>query len=305
MIVSSRAPVRIDFGGAWTDVNIFAHAAGGVVLNASINKYVSGRLHALDTGNDPSDRDGLEVNYGFDLPSGSGLGTSASLNVVWLSLIRSRTATTEDRKHIAELAYQLEEMLGILGGKQDQYAAALGGFNLMRFSADGVTVEPLTIPAETIGELESRSVLCYTGKPRLSGAIHENVWGAFRAGRSDTVTALYNLRDLAVRMGVKLAEGDIDTFAELISENWVNQKPLDASVTNPEIDALFETAREAGARGGKACGAGGGGCLYFITEPGSKESVSRALAEAGARVIDFQFESEGLTVSINSEEIPA
>lgn len=305
MIVSSRAPVRIDFGGAWTDVNIFSHAAGGVVLNATIDKYVSGRLHALETGNNPADREGLEVNYGFDLPSGSGLGTSASLNVVWLSLIRSRTANTEDRKHIAELAYQLEEMLGILGGKQDQYAAALGGFNLMRFSTEGVTVEPLPLPEATVAELESRSVLCYTGKPRLSSAIHENVWGAFRAGRPDTVTALYNLRDLALRMATTLTEGDIDTFAELVSENWVNQKHLDDSVTNPEMDALFETARVAGARGGKACGAGGGGCLYFITEPGRKEAVSQALAEAGARVIDFQFESEGLTVSIDTSSSTA
>jgi D-glycero-alpha-D-manno-heptose-7-phosphate kinase len=296
MIVTSRAPVRIDFGGAWTDVNIFAHAAGGVVLNATIDKYVYGKLHVLETGDNPEAREGLNVNYGFDLPSGSGLGTSAALNVVWLSLIKSQIATNEDRQRIAELAYQLEEMLGILGGKQDQYAAAVGGFNLMRFSADGVTVETVDVPLPTIAELEGRSVLCYTGKPRLSGSIHENVWGAFRQGRQETVSALYSLRDLAEKMAPTLTSGDIDGFADLLGKNWTCQKALDPSVTNDQIESLFATATAAGARGGKACGAGGGGCLYFVTEPGKREAVAQALVENGARRIEFTFENEGLTV---------
>lgn len=298
MIVTSRAPVRVDFGGAWTDVDIFSHGSGGVVLNATIDKYVSGRLHALESGEGAHSREGLEVNYGFDLPSGSGLGTSASLNVVWLSLINSRITSSEDRTRIAELAYQLEAILGILGGKQDQYAAALGGFNLMRFDENGVTVEPVNVAPKTVRELESRSVLCYTGKPRLSGSIHENVWGAFRQGRKETVNALYALRDLALAMEATLVNGELDRFADLLNENWSNQKALDPSVTNEQIDRLFETATAAGARGGKACGAGGGGCLYFVTEPGKKETVSRALADAGARLIDFAFEFEGLTVSV-------
>jgi D-glycero-alpha-D-manno-heptose-7-phosphate kinase len=296
VIVTSRAPVRIDFGGAWTDVNIFSHAAGGVVLNATIDKYVTGRIQAQEAGEDPQAREGIDVSYGFDLPSGSGLGTSAALNVVWLSLIKSQITSGEQRKQIAELAYQLEEMLGILGGKQDQYAAAVGGFNLMRFGADGVSVEALGVPRGTIRELEARSVLCYTGKPRLSGSIHENVWGAFRQGRPATVGALYAMRDLALRMAPALTDGDLDAFADLLAENWHNQKALDPSVTNGQIEDLFEIAVATGARGGKACGAGGGGCLYFVTQPGRREAVAEALAAAGARLIDFAFEFDGLTV---------
>lgn len=298
MIVTARAPVRVDFGGAWTDVDIFARGVGGIVLNATIDKYVAGKLHVLESGEGAASREGLEVNYGFDLPSGSGLGTSSALNVVWLSLIKSQITTNDDRKQIAELAYQLEAMLGILGGKQDQYAAALGGFNLMRFGADGVEVEPLSVPPAVVAELEARSVLCYTGKPRLSGSIHENVWGAFRQGRPETVAALYAMRDLALQMTTALQSGDIDDFADLIGENWKNQKALDPSVTNEQIDRLFHTARAAGARGGKACGAGGGGCLYFVTEPGKRQAVADALAAEGARLIDFAFEFDGLTVSV-------
>lgn len=298
MIVTSRAPVRVDFGGGWTDVDIFARGAGGVVLNATIDKYVTGTLEVQDKGEGAQAREGLDVHYGFDLPSGSGLGTSSALNVVWLSLIKSQIASDEDRKKIAELAYQLEAILGILGGKQDQYAAALGGFNLMTFGENGVAVERLEVAPETIRALEERTVLCYTGKPRLSGSIHENVWGAFRAGNPATVSALYALRATALRMKPCLLEGDIDTFAQIIGENWVHQKALDPSVTNAEMEALFTAARAAGARGGKACGAGGGGCLLFITEPGRKGAVESALADLGARVIPFAFEFDGLTVSV-------
>src|SRR5579871_2002962 len=172
MIVTSRAPVRVDFAGGWTDVHIFARGAGGAVVNAAINHHVTGKLEVLDSEEQEgmplahaasSEREGLSVAYQSDLPSGSGLGTSSALNVVWLSLVKSQIATDEDRARIAELAYQLEEILGILGGKQDQYAAAYGGFNYMTFG-ETVQVERLNIAPATVEALESRLVLCYTGK---------------------------------------------------------------------------------------------------------------------------------------------
>ncbi len=306
MRITSRAPVRIDFAGGWTDVNIFARGAGGAVVNAAINHYVSGTLEILDSeeateaalayaASRPG-REGLSVSYRSDLPSGSGLGTSAALNVVWLSLVKSQIASDEDRARIAELAYQLEEMPGILGGKQDQYASALGGMNYMTFD-ETVAVERLNIAPETIQALESRLVLCYTGKQRLSGNIHENVWGAFRRGVPETVNALYYLRNCAIRMRTVLLEGDLDEFGALLSQNWKHQKALDPSVTNAQIDTLFVEAMEAGAVGGKACGAGGGGCLLFFTAPGRQSEVSDALSRAGARVIPFQFDFTGLQVT--------
>jgi D-glycero-alpha-D-manno-heptose-7-phosphate kinase len=300
MIVTSRAPVRIDFAGAWTDVNIFARGAGGAVVNAAINHYVTGKMEIIDTEESVStisaEKEGLSVAYQSELPSGSGLGTSAALNVVWLSLVKSQIATDEDRAQIAELAYQLEEMLGILGGKQDQYGSAFGGFNFMTFG-ESVEVERLSVPQDFVSELESRLVLCYTGKPRLSGNIHEKVWGAFRRGTPETVNALYYLRNCAIRMKTVLLEGNISEFAELLSQSWKHQKSLDASVSNEQIDSLFEIATAAGSVGGKACGAGGGGCLLFCAEKGRQSAVSDALSEAGARVIPFQFDFEGLEVT--------
>jgi D-glycero-alpha-D-manno-heptose-7-phosphate kinase len=306
MIINSRAPVRIDLAGGWTDVNLFARGAGGAVVNAAIDRYVTGRLETAESESEHDylrahtaaieGRDGISVSYHSDLPSGSGLGTSSALNVVWLSLVKSQIASDEDRSRIAELAYQLEEMLGILGGKQDQYASAYGGFNFMSFG-ENVEVERLQIAPEVIDELENRLVLCYTGKPRLSGDIHENVWGAFRRGAPETVNALYYLRNCAIRMRTVLMDGDLSEFADLLNQNWKHQRSLDPSISNEQIDALFETAWEAGAVGGKACGAGGGGCLLFYTARGKHSSVADALSEAGVRVIPFRFDFSGLQVT--------
>lgn len=297
MIITSRAPVRVDFAGAWTDVNIFARGAGGAVVNATIDRYVEGRLEILENENVMGVRpEGIRVSYHCDLPAGSGLGTSAALNVCWLSLVQSQIHPTQEyRERIAELAYQLEEILGILGGKQDQYAAALGGFNYLTFD-DRVTVERLNVAPEMVEALERRLVLCYTGKSRLSGNIHENVWGAFRRGVPETVNALYYLRNCAIRMRTVIQEGNVEEFGELIGQSWKHQKALDASVTNEQIETLFEVAKEAGALHGKACGAGGGGCLLFFVQPGKQSAVSDALSIAGARVIPFRFEFEGLQV---------
>ena len=297
MLVISRAPVRIDFAGGWTDVDIFAKGAGGAVLNATIDKYVWGKLEIHDTvdAQRTQEKEGMGVSYESDLPSGSGLGMSSALNVVWLSLIKSHVTSVDDKKMIANLAYDLERMLGILGGKQDQYASALGGFNFMTFD-DEVEVEQLNLDPGLIEEMQDRLVLCYTGKPRLSSNIHENVWGAYRRGVPQTINALYNLRNVAVRMKTVLEGGDLDEFSQLLNQNWKHQKELDPSVTNEQIDGLFETACAAGAISGKACGAGGGGCVVFFCEPGKKTSVAKAVEDAGTRYIDFKFDFSGLQV---------
>lgn len=294
--------MRIDFAGGWTDVDIFAKSVGGAVLNATIDKYVTGTLEIRDgsIGMDGQHQDGISISYRSELPAGSGLGTSSALNVVWLSLVKSRIASTEDKKTIANLAYELEAILGILGGKQDQYASALGGFNYMTFT-DKVEVEPLDIPRDIVSELEDRLILCYTGKQRLSGNIHENVWGAYRRGVPGTVNALYNLRDIAGAAKNALVSGRLDEFADLMNQNWEHQKKLDSSITNDQIEELFDEVFKHGAISGKACGAGGGGCLLFMTKPGARHRVAEAIKRLGSRIIPFKFEFDGLQINGLSE----
>ncbi len=296
MIIASRAPVRIDLAGGWTDVDVFAKGAGGAVLNAAINHYVTGKMEIFDNVGIDDERDGIQVSYQSELPAGSGLGTSSALNVVWLSMVKTRVQGVEEQKAIAELAYQLEAMLGILGGKQDQYASAVGGINFMTFG-EKVEVERLDVPSETVRELEDRLVLAYTGRPRLSGNIHENVWGAYRRGAADTVNALFNLRNIAFSMRYVLMADKLDEFADLMNQNWENQKKLDASITNAQMEELFTEAFRSGAVGGKACGAGGGGCVLFFAEQGRRGDVEACARRLGCRVIPFKFEMEGLQVS--------
>ncbi len=299
MIIHSRVPVRIDFAGAWTDVKIFADGAGGAVVNAAIDKYVEGRLEIRENNKSLKDNlEGINVSYHSQLPAGSGLGTSSALNVCWLSLVQSQIhPSAEYREQVAELAFNLEEMLGILGGKQDQYASALGGINYLEFGTN-VKVEPLNLTTCMIDAMECSLTLCYTGKSRLSSSIHENVWSAFRQGNPATVNALYSLRAGAMQMRLALLDDKIEEFGKLIGDSWTHQKALDTSVTNNQIEELFKIAKLAGAKYGKACGAGGGGCLLFFSDPDRKVFVERALKSSGVRVIPFSFENTGLSLSV-------
>ena len=312
MIIKSRAPVRVDFAGAWTDVPYFSEPFSGATVNAAIKLYVEGELDAYEEeeeGLEPervvsgpsgkyraAGRAGLSVNYQSRVPAGSGLGTSATLNVVWLALVRREPVTSvEDKMQIAALAYDIEKVLGIIGGKQDQYASAVGGINLFEFGEE-VRRVPVEMSKERIKELEERLVLCYTGKPRLSSNIHRNVWGNFRAGTRETVRALFTLRDGAYQAKDYLESGELEELGKLMTVQFEEMKKLDGSTSNEQIEELFELAGPM-IWGGKPCGAGGGGCLLFL---GKTAEQAQALAgELGKRelaVIDLEFDFEGLRV---------
>jgi D-glycero-alpha-D-manno-heptose-7-phosphate kinase len=314
MIISSRAPVRIDFAGAWTDVSYFADAFGGATLNAAIGPYVTGRLEAQDdqersflqeaqTVSGPSGKvvaatgPALSVSYESKIPAGSGLGTSATLNVVWLALARREdVASLEDRMHIAELAYEIEKTLGIIGGKQDQYASAVGGINLFEFEAAGVNRQPVELSPPRLAELQSLILLCYTGKARLSSNIHRNVWGNFRAGKKETLQALFDLRRSAYEAKQALDEWDLEAFGRIITSQRHHMKRLDASTSNEQIEELFELAAP-DVIGGKASGAGGGGCVFFIAKSvKAKERLREKLQGVGLAGLNITFDFDGLTL---------
>ena len=310
MIIKARAPLRVDFAGAWTDVPYFSDPFVGATLNAAIRVYVRGALDAREEDsrqrNDAGAAAGLSVQYESTIPAGSGLGTSAALNVVWLALVRRVPVTNlEDKMDLAALAFDIEKVLGIIGGKQDQYASALGGINLFEFSSEGVRRQPVDISEEDVRQLEELLVLCYTGKSRLSSNIHKTVWGNFRAGRNETVRALFTLRDTAYEAKECLETGDIDRFGEILSLQFDCMKELDASTSNEQIADLFELA-EPMIRGGKPCGAGGGGCLLFLARsPGEAQTLAEELRRRCLTVLDLRFDFEGLELGIFSDSATA
>ena len=347
MIIRSRAPVRIDFAGGWTDVALFTEERPGSVVNAAINiySYVTakklkdrkitsnsyGYRHSeiatnkavkiysadFDIYQEADEIKKLEYNGNIDLakaaikksnidfgieiitrsnaPAGSGLGTSASMGVSLIGALSKLNGSPLLPHEIAEEASAIERYeLNILGGKQDQYASTVGGFNFMEFSGEDVKVSPISLSPHTLLELEKNLVLCYTGKSRLSSNIHQNVVDAYRKKDTGTLGALRNLKRIAVDMKNALLKDDLCDFGELLSENWENQKRLHYSVTNPQIDELFELAVKSGALGGKACGAGGGGCLVFYCESDKEHLVRKTLEEVGVKIIDFNFDFTGL-----------
>ena len=347
MVIRSRAPVRIDFAGGWTDVALFTEESKGFVINAAIDIYSYVTVKKLpekeiwtnsygykhketaenravkiysadfDIYEEAEEIKQLEYNGNIDLakaaikqmeieggldittrsnaPAGSGLGTSASMGVALIGALSKLSGSTLLPYEFAEQASLIERKeLGILGGKQDQYASAYGGVCFMEFAGEEVKVSKLQLSDDLFYELEKNLVLCYTGKSRLSGDIHRKVVDAYIRQDQNTRAAIRNLKQITLQMKDALFNNDLSAFGELLNENWQNQKSLHPSVTNPQIDELFDLVIGNGAIGGKACGAGGGGCLVFYSEPDKEHIVRRKLLEAGVQVIDFNFDFSGL-----------
>jgi D-glycero-alpha-D-manno-heptose-7-phosphate kinase len=298
MKIRAEAPVRIDFAGAWTDVPIFYETFGGATLNAAITKYVSGELLS---GAHREIKEGMTVHYEANLPWGAGLGSSAAMNVLWLGLIKGRPlSSVQERLAIAEDAFKIEKVLGIIGGKQDQCASALGGINVFQFSKEGIQSTPVGISAPRVKELESILLLCYTGAARLSSRIHENVWGNFAKGHRDVIDALIRMRDSAHEGKEALEKGEFERFGKILSTQFECTKIMDSSTSNKMLEDLFTLVRE-DVLGGKPCGAGGGGCVVFCCkgEQGKRRAAEK-MTKAGFTVLDFAFDFQGLKVSIES-----
>jgi D-glycero-alpha-D-manno-heptose-7-phosphate kinase len=283
--VTVRNPVRIDFAGGWSDVHYFSAREGGAVLNAAISPYVEGSARWEGWQ--------LHLEYSLALPPGSHLGTSASVDVAWLAFTNGLIGREPSPVDLAQAAYHLEKLLGVTGGKQDQYAAALGGFNLLRFGAEDepVDVEQLAVPPQTVRAIEERCVLCYSGKSPGAGSPHEQVWERYRGGDEEIAAALREIRDSATPARDALLRGDLDALAGLLTVNCEAARRLHPGTVSPRMEELFAAGVRAGALGAKACGEGGGGCLLFLCAEGSKHAVEHALCARGGEVIAFEFAS--------------
>jgi D-glycero-alpha-D-manno-heptose-7-phosphate kinase len=279
----SRAPLRIDLAGGWTDVPEFADAEGGCVVNVTINRFVRART------------DGRSITFEHDVRAG-GLGSSACEGVLREALRDSDA----DLDEIAERAFATERASGVIGGRQDHYAACYGGFNFMTFqraSAPGgpVRIERLELPEPILAAFQKRLVLADSGIARLSGEIHQRVWEAYARHDDDVTGALLALKQYGRAMRDALAGNDFGGVRQVMAENWLQQKRLHATVTNPDVDAIFDLALASGAAAGKACGAGGGGALvFYASSEGDAARLRRSLEDARVAVIPIAFVFEGL-----------
>ena len=332
MIIRSRAPLRISFGGGGTEVEPYLSERGGVVLNTTIDRYAYGTLRLRDDrqisitsldydlvarykldeplhydGNldlvkavirrlgGGNQHQGLGLFLHTDAPPGSGLGSSSTVVVALIGLFQHWRHLPLTNYEIADLAYQIERVdMGIKGGKQDQYAATFGGFNFIEFTRDATIVNPLRVPWDTMNELHYNLLLCYTGQTRLSARIIDTQVERYVQRQEDVLQAMDELKQVATALKNALLRGKLDDFGALLDTAWTNKKKMAPQISDPHIDELYETARKHGALGGKISGAGGGGYMFFYCQFDKKHRVAEQLERLGAQVVDFSFDLRGL-----------
>jgi D-glycero-alpha-D-manno-heptose-7-phosphate kinase len=230
-----------------------------------------------------------------DAPPGSGLGTSSTVVV---SLVRAFTEWLNlplGEYEVAQLAFEIErEDAKLMGGRQDQYAAAFGGVNFMEFYADNrVIVNPLRVKDWIMSELETSLVLFNSGVSRSSAAIIAEQTENIKAQEAKPLDAMHELKADAYGMKESLLKGNFKGFGEFMSKSWVAKKKLAASITTQHIEQIYEAAMAAGATSGKVSGAGGGGFLTFLVDPSRRVDVIRALEKQSGRVMICHLTTRG------------
>ncbi len=335
MIVRTRAPLRIDWAGGWTDVPAFADAEGGAVVNAAISLAVhvdfllgggAIRLRAEDLGervtvpnsglirydgkldlhkaalNMLPVTGGIEILSRSDAPVGSGLGGSGALDVALLAGLARCREEPYAPEELAEIAFQLEtQELGLAGGRQDQYGAALGGVHHYTFGAAATAVRPVAVSEDAARDLARHTSLVYTGRSHFSSQTHERVWSRYAGGDADVGDALHALQALPEAAAAALEAGDWRALAAVVDENWRQQQRLDATISTTKSREIEQAARAAGAWGVKATGAGAGGCLVVLHAAGTRGAVAEAVAGRGGEPLAFAFQADGVRVEVEDD----
>src|SRR5687768_17281743 len=310
----ARAPARLDFGGGWTDVPPYSEERGGCVCNVAIELHAVATVRARGSEGSPSPenadspdnvlalaatrRSGMshvQVHVDAEFPLGAGLGGSSAAGVAVLGALAAWRGEDITTDCLAEESRRLEvEDLGIAGGRQDHYAAAMGGALGLWFGG-GVTARRIPLSDELIEQLNTRCVVAYTGQSRISANTITAVMDAYRAREPRVLEALDRLRDLAGQMVVALESANVDALGHLLGEHWVHQRGLDPAIPTPLIDAILADATAAGALGGKALGASGGGCVLAMAGEGRIEEVRRAMGER-ARLLPVRIAPHGFQI---------
>lgn len=322
-MIISKTPFRMSFVGGGSDMQDFYTRVPGAVVSTAIDKYIYitinkrfdesirvgySQTEIVDIVDDIQHglvreslrltelHKGLEITSIADIPSrGTGLGSSSAFTVGLLKALHAYKGEFVSASVLAEEAAKIEiDILGEPIGKQDQYAAAFGGFNLIRFNSDhSVTVEPIVTSQETRALLQKNILVLYTGLTRSASDIlktqKENL-----VTDEKKVETLTKMVDLAYKLKDDLHANSLDSFGSILHENWVLKKQLADNISTGDIDTWYETAMQHGAEGGKLLGAGGGGFMLFYAPSEKHQAIIDALPEL--RPVEFNFESEGSNI---------
>ncbi len=242
-------------------------------------------------------RTGFRLSTFVDAPAGSGLGTSSTLVVAIIGAFSEMLRLPLGDYDMAHLAYEIERNdLNMAGGRQDQYAATFGGVNFMEFfENDKVIVNPLRIRQQYLFELENNLLLYFTATNRESARIIEKQSKNVIEKNERSIDAMHQLKQQSLKMKEAMLKGKLHEIGEILDFGFQQKRLMAEGISNSLMEEIYETAKKAGATGGKISGAGGGGFMIFYCPGVSKYNVMDALKPFGGYCKDYQFTSHGLT----------
>jgi len=327
-MVISQTPLRVSFVGGGTDLRSFYYLEDGMVVSAAIDKYVYvivkerfderiyinySRKEIVDDVSEVQHdlvreamkktgvTKGVEITTLADIPSeGSGLGSSSSITVGLLNALYAYAGVQVTAEQLAREACEIEiDICKKPIGKQDQYIAAYGGLNKITFHPDeSVSVSKLTIHSSDFRRFGSNVLLFFTNKTRNANIILEKQKNV----TEDKREVLRMMRDFVPKVADFLIDGKFDEVGKTLNESWILKKSLVSSISDVDINDMYEKAIQAGALGGKICGAGGGGFLLLYVPMDKQDSVRRALKDY--RELPFMLEQFGSRIIFNFRSYP-
>jgi len=319
-MIITKTPFRISFCGGGSDIAEFYKEHGGCVLSASINKYMFIMIHPYfhegttvlkysktEVVNDIKqikhrifhevlnmyDLSGVELTSMADIPAGTGLGSSSSFTVGLLHTVNAYIGKLVSKQKLAEIACEIEiERLKSPIGKQDQYAAAMGGLNFIRFNAnESVTVEPLLIDKKTSDALQDNLLMFYTGEVRNANEILTEQTA--NSKKNSNVSNLKKMCKLAEVMKNELESKNVSAVGDILNESWQLKKTLANGISSNYLDDIYDIALKNGAKGGKLLGAGGAGFFLFYCKKNKQDELRNALK---LKELPFSIENDGTSI---------
>ena len=326
-MIVSRAPLRISFLGGGSDLPAYYREKGGAVLSTSVDKYMyvtvnqkfdnNIRLSYSITENESSIQQikhpivrntlelldiqgGVEITSISDIPSqGSGLGSSSSYTVALLQALYAYKGESISKEELGRLSSHIEiDLCGDTIGKQDQYAAAFGGLNLIEFNEDdSVTVNPVMCKPETIKKMEESIIVFYTGRTRSASTLLAEQSDNMK--RAEKRKLMSNMVSLAYDMKNLLENDDIESLGELIDQNWQLKRQMTEGISDLQIDGWYSKGILAGATGGKLLGAGNGGFMMFFAPKEKHAKIIEAMK--GLQRLPFSFDDKGSKIVFSDQ----
>ncbi|HTW64867.1 MAG TPA: hypothetical protein VME17_09645 [Bryobacteraceae bacterium] len=331
MRIVAEAPCRVDLAGGTLDIwPLYLFHPGAVTVNFAINRYTRCRLGTLNSaeihlesgdlgaverfGSLPElDRaarprlplaahllrffrpgTGLAMRTDSEAPAGAGIAGSSALMIACASALNRLTRAGHGPEKIREIAQNVEaQIIRVPTGVQDYYPALYGGVSAVELGADGIRRSEIPVDLE---DFNQRIVLCYTGAPRQSGINNWEVTKAYINGDRRVQRNFARIAAIASAMRAAVEKADWCEAGRLLREEWTHRRANIPGISTPAIDHLIAVARRAGSLGAKVCGAGGGGCVFFLVERGAQQRAACAIAKAGGEILRVQVAPRGVTI---------